>query len=100
MTREAYLALVTNNISRLQGEGKVFDYDKAHYLTDPVSLGRLEVKLSDYLKTTSRPSIALISENAIDESSREIYLELNGKRETVLLVDIDSQWRIAHLPGE
>ena len=100
MTREAYLTLVSQDISALAGDGKVFEYDKTHYMTDPVSLGRLESKLSEYYKNGSKPTIELISEKALDESSREIYLKLNGKEEMVLLIDIDSQWKISRLPGD
>jgi hypothetical protein len=100
MTREAYLVLVGRHIANLNGEGKVFAYDKAHYVTDPASLGRLEEKLSEYFKNLPKASIRLISEKALDESTREIYMELKGKKETALLIDIDSQWKLSRLPGE
>lgn len=100
MTREAYLLLVSRHINALTGTGKVFEYDKAHYMTDPTSLGRLESKLAEFFKGSSHPTIELISENAVDESSREIYLKLDGKQERVLLIDIDSQWKISRTPGD
>lgn len=100
MTRDAFLALVEWTLPHLSGEGKVFAYDSTHYASDPVSLRRLEPQLSEYFKRIPRAKIKLISEKAVDESTREIYLELNGKKEVIRLVDIDSHWKIAHLPGE
>ncbi len=100
MTREAYLDLVGKVLNNTKNEGKVFAYDRTHFRTDPVSMRRLEERLTLYFKDTPRPTIKLLSEKAPDEHSREIYLEVNGKMRVIGLVDIDSQWKISRIPGD
>lgn len=100
MTREGYFNLLHHHVPGLKGEGKVFAYDQAHYATDPASLRRLESRLSEYFRSLPETSIELISEKALDERTREIYMKENGIEKKAVLTDIDSQWKISRFSGE
>lgn len=98
MTKESYLTLVTAALENLEDSGRVFAYDKAHFQSDPASLNRLEARLANYFKSLPPPTIILIGEHAVSEHAREIYFKNNGEKKKILLIGIDSQWKISRLP--
>ena len=98
MTRDAYLELLAEAIPNLNGSGAVFEHDVIYFKMDMNAQKRLEERLGKYLKALPESTIRLIGENAAGENSREIYLERNGKREKVLLIGVDNQWKISRMP--